>query len=123
MSKNIWTENKGRPDDMLAASSLEQQEDVSEATVRHGKILLSNCTHCGRQVKSIAPWPEVAGWYLGQPQPNSKPTRQGIMVANTCACGRVSPMLVKWTEVQGFVEEGVQSGAIPPQIFQTNKGR
>jgi len=69
------------------------------------------------------PWPEVAAWFLGQQVPNCKPTRQGVMVAMGCPCSRVSPMLVKWSEVKDYVEEGVQSGALPPQIFQATGGR
>lgn len=113
---NVWTEDKGRADDMLFGASLEEQDNVAEATVRHGKILLSNCTRCGRQVKAIVPWPEIADWYSGVQVPNSKPTKQGIVIAMGCQCGHASPLCVKWNEVADFVEEGVFTGALPPTM-------
>lgn len=103
---------------MTAAADLDAQDEVHDATIKQGKLLRSNCTHCGRQVKQLVQWSEVAGWFVGQPIPNTKATQQGVLMLVGCPCGKLSRMVTKWNEVKDYVEEGVQCGALPPTIFQ-----
>jgi len=108
---------------MLHGASLEQSDEIAEETVRKGKVLVGNCQHCGRQWKGLVYWPEIMCWFLGRPVQNCRATRQGVVVACGCACGKVTPMLVRWHEVKNYVEEGVQSGSLPPDIFAATGAR
>lgn len=124
----IWSDSRDRSasaDDMMTALGDQEDLGVTDASARRGMILTGNCQHCGRQWKSVVPWAEVAMMFLGQvhDQPQWRPTRQGVVVPMGCACGKASPLLIDWDEVRRYVDIGVRSGSLDPNILRAAGGR
>jgi hypothetical protein len=103
---------------------------VDDRVTRRGIILLGNCGHCGRQWKSVSPWPEVmmifvqAGTLPGeQPLPGVQMTKNGVVLAMGCRCGKATPLVLGWDEVQKYGDAGVRNGFLPPTIYRTASER
>jgi hypothetical protein len=119
-SKN-WSEARGQYDDIIHGLGGEDIDEVDSRAVRRGVILLSDCNQCGRQWKGIIPWGEVAMFFMGEPVHGTKATRQGIYMMLGCQCNKSFPMIIDWDEVRRWVDMGIRSGSINPQILRARR--
>lgn len=118
----VWGESKSQTDDMMQGIGEGREEDVADLVTRRGVVLVCSCNYCGRQVKSVSPWVEIASFYTGITVPGTKPSQGGIHVALGCACGKATPMLIDWDDVRKYVDKGVRSGCIDPSIYKSVRG-
>lgn len=117
-----WSESRGQYDDITHGLGA-AEDDVDSKAVRRGVILLADCQHCGYQHKSVIPWGEVACFFMGEEVPDTKATRQGIYMVIGCRCNKGFPMIIDWDEVRRWVDMGIRSGSINPQILHARPRR
>lgn len=119
---NHWSEGHQRADDSMHALDSIDDDAVDDRVVKRGILLLTNCTHCGRQWKGIIPWPEVASYYLGQQVDGTIATRQGIVNLMPCnGCQKRFRTVTDWDEVRRYVDVGIRMGFINPKIKQARR--
>lgn len=118
----VWGESKSQTDDMMQGVGEGHETDVADVVTRRGVVLVCSCQHCGRQVKSVSPWVEIASYFTGIAVPGTKPSQAGIHLAMGCACGKATPMLIDWDDVRKYVDKGVRSGCVDPSIYKSVRG-
>ena len=120
--KKLWAEdfegNRLSGEDMEADLTFEDMDNVNTKAVKSGMILRTNCPQCGKQVKELVNWAEIACWFLGKPVAGCAARRDGMHFVLACRCGKPSEMFFTWTEIRGFVDQGVGGGSLKPQIYQ-----
>lgn len=115
-----WTEGHSSTED--AMHGLNQDGEVQDQVVQRGVVLLTDCTHCGRQWKGIIPWPEVAAYFLGQRVDGTQATKQGIVNAMPCnGCGKTFKTITDWDEVRRYVDVGVRMGYLNREILRAGR--
>ena len=80
----IWSEGRGArstAEDVLEGLDFEHLDAIKEQSTKNGILYTGNCMHCGRQWKMVTKWVELASWFVGQPVPETVPTRQGRAAA------------------------------------------
>lgn len=121
-----WSEGHGSYADMTQdVGSFTDDEGVAAMIVKRGVVPMANCSNCGRQWKGIVPWGEIAQMYIGAQVANTKPVREGILCALRCpggGCGKTFSMIIAWPELENWVNAGVSSGVLRPEIKQA-RGR
>lgn len=136
-----WSEGRGFTEDAMHGLGVATELDVpvQDLAVKKGVLLLSDCPHCSRQNKSLLDWAEISIWDMkrtqlpkkkdGSPQwvwePQiERPTRQGLFVALQCnGCQKPFPVLCQWDELRRWIDVGVQSGCLKPQIYDLSRRR
>jgi hypothetical protein len=121
---SAWSEGHQSSEDSMHSLGDTGDERVHDRVVKRGVVLLTDCSHCGRQWKGIIPWPEVAAYYLGQAVPGSVATRQGIVNAMPCnGCNKEFRTVTDWDEVRRYIDVGVRMGLLSPKIKQAAGNR
>lgn len=120
--RKIWAEDfagsRLSGEDMLTDLSIDEMDHVKSTAVKAGMLLMFNCVHCGRQTKEIVKWAEIACWVLGRPIQSCEGKKDGMHHYWACRCGRQNEMVHKWAEVKQYVDEGVGSGMLKPEIYK-----
>lgn len=118
----IWSEGRGMrstAEDALEGLDFEHLDAIKEQSTKNGIVYTGNCMHCGRQWKMVTKWVELAAWFVGQPVPETVPTRQGVLTQPRCpVCTTEQRFLVPWHEVKNHIDDGVRSGVIDSKIYQ-----
>jgi len=119
-----WSEGRGQYDDITHGLG-EGNDDVNTTVAKRGVILLADCQNCGYQHKSVIPWGEVAIFFIADvaaaQRAGAKLTRQGVFMMISCRCNKAFPMLVEWHEVGRWVDMGIRSGALKPEILRARR--
>lgn len=125
----IWTEDKNIVSDGVTAIEggdyiqVEDASKVNETVVTRGVVLDTNCLYCGRQVKMVVKWKEVAAFVLGEPVEDTVPGNVGVVAKVACPCGRHGKMTLDWaTDIKRWLDQGVHRGAISPEIYKAMNG-
>lgn len=116
-----WSEGRGQTDDSTHGLIGGDEDDVDAKAVSRGVILLANCQNCGYQHKSVIPWGEVAMFFIGEPVVNTKMTRQGVFMKMPCRCNRAFPVILAWHEIGRWVDAGIRSGSLKPEILRARR--
>lgn len=125
----LWSEQKNVVRDGVSAIEggervqVDDSEKVEEQIIRRGVLLSSNCLYCGKQWKGLVDWSEIACFYLGQPVPQTKAFRQGVAWPSPCRCGKASPLIIGWDDVARWVDTGVQTKCLTPNIYAAARDR
>jgi hypothetical protein len=120
-----WSEGHGSYADMTEGVGIFTDDDsVSSRVVKRGVIPMANCNNCGRQWKGIVPWGEIAQFYIGQQVPETRSTRDGVVCTLHCrGCSKAFAMVITWPEIEQWVNLGVGSGALRPEIKKARQGQ
>jgi len=120
---NVWSDQHDDISDNIHALGEEHEDDVEDKTVKAGQLVLANCRHCGRQIKSIVTWAETSQFYIGMVVPGTRVQRDGVTLGLGCACGKMTPLKIDWDEVRKWVDTGIRIGALRPEIKRAGAAR
>lgn len=129
MSKDpIWSEDKGLVVDGIQSIEgggriqQDEGEEIKETIVKAGVVLVQNCLYCGKQVKLIVPWADVANLHLQRELPAYRREKRGYGTAVPCrSCNRATRMMFdQITDLKRWVDIGVSMGALKSSIYQAS---
>ena len=129
MSKDpIWSEDKGLVVDGIQSIEgggriqQDEGEEIKETIVKAGVVLVQNCLYCGKQVKLIVPWADVANLHLQRELPAYRREKRGYGASVPCrSCNRATRMMFdQITDLKRWVDIGVSMGALKSSIYQAS---
>lgn len=124
----IWSEDKGLIGDAIQSiegSQRIQQDDsdeIKETIVKAGVVLVQNCLYCGKQVKLIVPWADVANLHLQREHPSYRREKRGYTSSVPCrSCNRPTRMSFdQISDLRRWVDHGVAMGSLKASIYQAS---
>lgn len=105
---------------------------VHVKVTKSGPLVLTDCTKCGRQVKGLFTWPEAILYYLGRfddpiIKDRARPSKQGVLTRVGCNGGGGGShdfmVIVEWDTVRQWIDAGIRSGCVKPEILRAPRGR
>ncbi len=129
MSKDpIWSEDKGLVGDGIQSIEganriqMDEGDEIKEAIVKAGVVLLQSCLYCGKQVKLILPWADVANLHLQREHPSYRREKRGYGASVPCrSCNRATRMSFdQVSDLKRWVDQGVSMGALKSSIYQAS---
>lgn len=124
----IWSEDKGLIGDGIQSIEggdriqADDAEAVKEMIVKSGVSLVQNCLYCGKQVKLILPWSDIAMMQLLREHPSYRRVARGYSSSVPCrSCNRATRMMFDQVgDIRRWVDHGVSMGALKATIYQAS---